>query len=235
MRTEPASKGSADNRAKHDTVFMVETDAASVSRLFLVAKQATVLVSDRDQIRGRFIYNKVEGLDTNAQLPTFYAPQPVRNYLTSFSEFHNFSPTLQNKFRAAFNRNFNSIQTGQFTFPGLSAFPNLTIDDLNSTQIGPDPNTPTGSIQNLLQLQDNVIKTVGRHTLKFGYHFTDVILTNYFIQRVRGDYEYSTLERYLQDLSPTFWANAAPDRRPIRLGFCSTRRISKTISASGPT
>ena len=70
-------------------------------------------------------------------------------------------------------------------------FPNITIDDLNSIQIGPDPNTPTGSIQNLLQGQDNVIKTVGRHTIKFGYGFTDVILTNYFIQRVRGDYEYS--------------------------------------------
>lgn len=99
-------------------------------------------LSDRDQIRGRFIYNKVEGLDTNAQLPTFYAPEPTRNYLTSVSEFHNFSPTLQNEFRAAFNRNFNSIQTGQFTFPGLTAFPNITIDDLNSTQIGTDRTLP---------------------------------------------------------------------------------------------
>jgi len=35
-----------------------------------------------------------------------------------------------------------------------------------------------------------------------GYHFTDVILTNYFIQRVRGDYEYSTLQQYLFDLTP---------------------------------
>jgi len=51
-------------------------------------------------------------------------------------------------------------------------------------------------------LQDNVIKSMGRHNLKFGYSFTDVILTNYFIQRVRGEYEYSTLQQYLYDLTP---------------------------------
>ena len=45
-------------------------------------------------------------------------------------------------------------------------------------------------------------KVLGKHTIKFGGHFIDVITTNYFIQRVRGDYEYSTLEQYLQDLTP---------------------------------
>ena len=40
-------------------------------------------------------------------------------------------------------------------------------------------------------------KIVGRHTIKVGYHFTDVILTNYFIQRVLGNYEYSTLQQYV--------------------------------------
>lgn len=159
-------------------------------------------LSDSDQIRGRYIYNKISGIDTNANLPAFYQPQPTRNNMVSFSEFHNFSPTMQNEFRAAFSRNFNTIGAGDFKFPGLNVFPNLTIDDLNSIQIGPDPNTPSGSIQNLLQGQDNLIKTVGKHTIKVGYAFTDVILTNYFIQRVRGDYEYKTLGLYLQDLSP---------------------------------
>jgi hypothetical protein len=159
-------------------------------------------LSDSDQIRGRYIYNKVSQIDINANLPAFYEPEPTRNNMASFSEFHNFSPTMQNEFRASFSRNFNTIGAGDFKFPGLDVFPNLTIDDLNSIQIGPDPNTPTGSIQNLLQGQDNLIKTVGRHTIKVGYSFTDVILTNYFIQRVRGDYEYKTLGQYLLDLTP---------------------------------
>jgi hypothetical protein len=159
-------------------------------------------ISDKDQVRGRWIYNKQNGLDSNANLPAFFSPAPNDNYMFTASEFHTFAPTLQNEFRAAFSRNFNSIQVGNQTFPGMSVIPNLTIDELNSLQIGPDPNTPSGSIQNLLQLQDNATKIVGKHTIKFGYHFTDVILTNYFIQRVRGDYEYSTLQQYLFDLTP---------------------------------
>ncbi len=97
--------------------------------------------------------------------------------------------------------------------------PNLTIDELNGLQIGPDPNTPTGSIQNLLQLQDNATKVYGRHTIKFGYHFTDVILTNYFIQRVRGDYEYSTLQQYLFDLTPDVLGERSAGPTSDPLGF----------------
>jgi hypothetical protein len=159
-------------------------------------------ISDKDQLRGRWIYNRYNGLDTAANLSAFYSAAPNDNYMYSVSEFHSFTPTLQNEFRGSFSRNFNSIQVGSQTFPGMTVIPNLTIDDLNSLQIGPDPNTPSGSIQNLFQLQDNGTKIAGKHTLKFGYHLTDVILTNYFIQRVRGDYEYSSLEQYLLDLTP---------------------------------
>jgi hypothetical protein len=159
-------------------------------------------ISEKDQLRGRWIYNKQSGLDSNAEIPAFFQSAPDNNYLYSVSEFHSFSPTLQNEFRGSFSRNFNSIQVGSQTFPGMSVIPNLTIDELNGLQIGPDPNTPSGSIQNLFQLQDNTTKVKGKHTIKFGYHMTDVILTNYFIQRVRGDYEYSSLQQYLFDLTP---------------------------------
>jgi hypothetical protein len=159
-------------------------------------------ISDKDQLRGRWIYNKTNGLDSSANLPAFFSASPNDNYLYSVSEFHSFTPTFQNEFRGSFSRNFNSIQVGNQTFPGMSVIPNIQIDDLNTLQIGPDPNTPSGSIQNLFQLQDNGTKIIGKHTLKFGYHFTDVILTNYFIQRVRGDYDYLTLQQYLFDLTP---------------------------------
>ncbi len=159
-------------------------------------------ISDKDQLRGRWIYNKQLSIDATANIPAFDANAPNNSYLYSISEFHSFSPTLQNEFRGSFSRNVNAISASGYTFPGLDAFPNLTIDDLGSLQIGPDPNTPTGNIQNLFQLSDNVTKVIGRNTIKFGGNFTDVITTNYFIQRVRGDYEYSTLSNYLLDLSP---------------------------------
>ena len=64
-------------------------------------------MSDKDQVRGRWIYNKSQGIDTGAQLPVFDVPFPNDNYFFSLSEFHNFSPTLQNEFRSSFSRNFN--------------------------------------------------------------------------------------------------------------------------------
>jgi hypothetical protein len=158
-------------------------------------------VSDKDQIRGRWIYNKSQGLESpGPNLPVFTVSSPNNNYLYSVSEFHNFTPTLQNEFRGSFSRNVNSLGLPDIKFPGLDVFPQITLDELNGITIGPDG--PSGSIQNLFQLQDNVSKVWGKHNIKAGYHFTDVILTNYFIQRVTGSYEYNTIEQYLLDLTP---------------------------------
>ncbi len=158
-------------------------------------------LSTKDQLRGRFLYNNSTGLDFNAELPVFFEPEPDINKSGSFSEFHTFSPTLQNEFRVSYSRNNQSVGAGDFKFPGLSMFPNVAIDELG-LQIGPDPNTPSGSIENLSTLQDNVTKTVGRHTIKAGYSASDVILAGFFVQRVRGDYDYATLEEYLLDEVP---------------------------------
>ncbi len=94
------------------------------------------------------------------------------------------------------------MPVGSFTFPGLNAFPNIAIDELGSLQIGPDPNALSGAIQNLFQIQENVTKTWGRHTFKAGYNVTDIILATYFVQRVRGDYDYATLQTFLLDKQP---------------------------------
>jgi hypothetical protein len=159
-------------------------------------------VSDKDQIRGRYINNNVAEIDTNAALPVFYASEITFNNMGSLSEFHNFSPTMENELRISYSRHKNLIPVGSFAFPGLNAFPNLSIDELQM-QIGPDPNAPSGGVQNLLQVQDNLTKTMGRHTLKIGYSFSDVILTSFFIQRVRGDYDYTGLSQFLMDQQPS--------------------------------
>jgi hypothetical protein len=112
-------------------------------------------ISDKDQVRGRYINNKTTGLDVNAALPLFYAPEPIFNNFGSISEFHNFSPTMESEFRVSFSRHNAILTAGNFTFPGLNAFPNIAIDELGSLQIGPDPNAPSGGIQNLLQTQEN--------------------------------------------------------------------------------
>ena len=175
-------------------------------------------ISDRDQLRGRWIYNRITGIDNFPVLPSFFVPQPNNTYAYTLSEFHTFSPTMQNEFRAAFSRNFNKVPVASQTFPGMKIFPDIDIDPLN-VQIGGGSTEPSGSIQNLFQLQNNTTKVMGRHTIKFGYNFTDVILTNYFIQRVRGEYEYSTLQQYLYDLTPDVLGERSAGPSAFPTGF----------------
>lgn len=158
--------------------------------------------SDKDQVRGRFFYSNTTGIDFAAALPVFFQPSPYVNKSGSISEFHSFSPTLQNELRVSFRRLNGNTGAGSYAFPGLDAFPNLTFDDLQ-LQVGPDPNTPFGQIANNLLAQENLTKTAGRHSIKAGYSFSDLILLGTFVQRARGDYDYANLEQYLLDMSPT--------------------------------
>lgn len=160
-------------------------------------------ISDRDQLRLRYLSTRIDLVDTTANLPQFFQPRPIRNYVASVSEFHTFSPTLTNELRLAYNRRTDDIPAGNFQFPGVDAFPNLTFDDLGLI-IGPNPNSPQGNRSNSFQVVDNINWIRGRHSFKFGYDGRKLNISNFFVQRNRGDYQYSTLERYLLDLTPIF-------------------------------
>ena len=108
------------------------------------------------------------------------------------------------------------------------------MDELNSVTIGPDG--PSGSIQNLFQLQDNVSKIIGKHTIKVGYHFTDVILTNYFIQRVTGNYEYQ--QPGTVPAGSHARRSGRTKRRPYQLSDglpAASKHLSMTITVFCPT
>ncbi len=158
-------------------------------------------IGAKDSLRARYMYNNSIGLDASATFQSFWAPAPSYFHLFTLSEFHTFSPSLTSEFRLGYNRYYNvTLAPGQF--PGMKVFPNITIDDLNGVNIGPDPNGPQGTIQNTYEGSESLIWNKGRHTMKTGFEFRDVISPQQFVQRVRGDYEWSSLEFYLQDLSP---------------------------------
>jgi len=173
-------------------------------------------MSEKDQLRGRWIYNKQTSI-VPAQVPAFNALQPNNNYSYIISEFHNFSPTLQNEFRGSFFRNDQKLPGSALKFPGLNAFPVLTIDELNGLTFG-DPGA-SGSTQGLFQATDNVVKALGSHTFKFGGDLIDMIATNYFIQRVTGNYEYSTMELYLTDQAPDVLGERSAGATSYPVGF----------------
>jgi len=176
-------------------------------------------ISEKDQLRGRWIYNNQSSI-VAAEVPAFNASQPNNNYSYILSEFHNFTPTLQNEFRLSFSRNVNTLPGTDLTFPGLDAYPVVQIDELNGLTFGPVG--PSGSTQNLFQATDNVSKIWGKHTIKFGVDFIDMIASNYFIQRVTGNYEYSSLELYLQDKAPDVLGERSAGATSYPVGFLQT-------------
>jgi hypothetical protein len=177
-------------------------------------------ISSKDSIRVRYLYNKQSGPDTSATFPSFWTSVPNIVHLATFSEFHTFSPNLTNELRIGYNRFYNKTPAPG-AFPGMNVFPNLTIDDLNGVNIGPDPNAPQATIQNTYQGSDSVIWNKGTHTFKTGFEYRDVISPQLFVQRARGDYEWSTLGGYLQDLSPDTFGErnaTAPGASPAYYG-----------------
>jgi len=160
-------------------------------------------ISGKDNMRGRYIYNTQGTPDTAASLPAFYQQLPYRFHLISISEFHNFTPNLINEARIGYNRYFNQTPSGNFSFPGLNQFPNLTFYDQGFINYGPDGNAPQSTIQNLYQFTDNISWIKGKHNFKIGFDGRKYISPQSFTQRVRGDYQWNALDEYLHDLAPT--------------------------------
>ena len=162
-------------------------------------------LSSKDQIRGRYIYNTLPAFDTAASLSSFYLSNPTKLHLVALSEFHTFSPNLVNEFRIGYNRYANTTVVGPQTYPGLDSFPNLEFYDTSgqvTTQIGPDPNAPQFTVQNLYQVTDNITYTKGKQTLTFGFDGRKYISPQGFTQRARGDYEYTNTSDFLHDFAP---------------------------------
>jgi hypothetical protein len=175
-------------------------------------------ISAKDQIRGSYIYNNLNAIDNAPSLPAFFLANPANiNRLITVNEYHTFSPSVSNELRIGFNRTYNLTATGNFKFPGLDSFPDLLFDELNTLQLGPDPNGPQFTYQNLYQASDNVTWTKSHHTLKFGVEGRKYISPQSFTQRSRGDYEYSSMDRYFRDLNPDLLAERS-NGNPIYYG-----------------
>jgi hypothetical protein len=158
--------------------------------------------SQKDQIRGRYIYNNLSQLDTSASLPAFYLVEPSKFRLFTLSEYHTFTPAVLNEFRVGFNRFANTLPAGNFPYPGLDAFPNILLNDLGGVNIGPNSSAPSFTIQNFYGVVDNITWTRGAHSFKFGGEYRQYISPQGFTQRQRGDYEYNSTQMFLEDFTP---------------------------------
>jgi hypothetical protein len=163
-------------------------------------------MSEKTQMRGRYIFNQSRTIDPAATLPVFFQLIPTDTRLFSYTLLHSFTPNLTSETRLAYRRFVQNIPAGDFTFPGLDQFPNIGLLDLGAggVNIGPDGNAPQSGIENNYQLVENVGFVHGSHSFKVGGDFRKLISPQSFVQRARGDYEYTETDIFLHDFSGDF-------------------------------
>jgi Carboxypeptidase regulatory-like domain len=157
--------------------------------------------------RFRFNLTNNIAINTNANLPFFFANVPNKQRLFSYSLFHTFTSNLSNETRLAYRRSEQNfpLPASLPAYPGLDIFPNIGLQDL-AVDIGPDPNTPQTGIENNYQIVNNTTYLWGNHSLRFGGDFRKVISPQRFVQRERGDYQYTATDLFLHDVTPDFLA-----------------------------
>ena len=188
----------------------VELGLISVPAPFTEANRNFVLNLDFNQSsktthHSRFIWNRLRQTDNLATLPAFFTSAPTDDRLFSYTMNHTFTSKLTNELRLSYRRHVNRVVVPDFTFPGLDQFPNIDFDDIfGGGSIGPDSNAPQSTIENNYQVVDNISLLRGNHSFKFGGDFRKLISPQTFVQRQRGEYEYTSVADFLFDLSPVF-------------------------------
>jgi hypothetical protein len=197
-----ADQGTIDVAGRAIPIGTIPISAPNFTNQYEWVVSSDYNVSEKDQVKFRYVNNRIDQIDNQAQLPVFYTTRPIRLQLASLNEFHNFSPNVTNELRLGYNRKSDNIVVPDFKYPGLDVFPNITVDDLDSLDIGPHDEAPQYTIVNTYQLVDNLSWNKGRHSFKFGFDGRKLIAPQQFTQRARGDYHYSTLDLWLRDISP---------------------------------
>ncbi len=117
-------------------------------------------LSDRDRVRGRYLYSRFSGIDTSQR----FAARVLCNCSRAipiwfpYPNTIHFPPTTQNEFRTAYSRNDDRRSAPDSAFPGLDSFPTLAFDDIG-LQLGANPVYPNGQVQDELQLSDSITRT----------------------------------------------------------------------------
>jgi hypothetical protein len=188
----------------------IELGLISVPSPFTEANRNFVLNFDFNQSsktshHTRFIWNRLRQTDNLATLPAFFTTEPTDDRLFSYTMDHTFSRAVTNELRLSYRRHVQHFTVPAIDFPGLDQFPNIDFDDIfGGGSIGPDSNAPQSTIENNYQVVDNISVLHKNHSFKFGGDFRKLISPQTFVQRQRGEYEYTSVADFLFDQSPVF-------------------------------
>src|SRR5713226_4409804 len=161
--------------------------------------------SNTHSLFGRFIIDDSSalvpyfGTPPGTYVPGFPALHQARNQYFSVQDRRNFGRGILNELRFGINRTTASTSIVD-THPGLSISlvpgrPFGTIDIAGMSLVGNSAVIPLGDFSTVYQVQDQLSRTIDRHTLKFGAEFRRIQSNGPLDFGVNGLYTF-------QDLSP---------------------------------
>jgi hypothetical protein len=157
-------------------------------------------MGNSDELRARYVQNTIHSNNDGATLPAFFNPLSDRALMASAAWYHNFSPVVVTELRLGYQRFDQSLHNNGLSFPGLTFFPNIGIQQDLAAELGPGSAVP--SSMNTYNLALNTTWNFGRHTIKFGSddrrYIGPLTLSNLGI----GSYGYSSLSSFLLNQNP---------------------------------
>src|SRR5580700_6398480 len=181
-----ADKGSAH---EHHGMVRVDHNFSSTRSLF-----ARYVVDDSSSLVPYF------GTPPGTYVPGFPVNHYARNQYFTVQDRRNLGRELFNELRFGINRTTASTLTID-THPGLSIslVPNRPFGMLNIagvSLIGNSPGIPLGDFSTVYQVQDQLARNRGRHSLKFGSEFQRIQLNGYLDYTVNGLYTFQDLRPF---------------------------------------
>jgi hypothetical protein len=143
----------------------------------------------------------------------FINPRLTRHQYATLSEDHVFSSSLLNSFRFSFSRTYSErTAANPFTGPQYSLVPGqpmgpITVGGLSGS-LGPTANPGAIQHQNVLTLSDDVGKTFGSHSLKFGTLINSFRQFTRATQRIQGLMNFGSVATFLAGNALNFSAVA---------------------------
>lgn len=140
------------------------------------------------------------GTPPGTNMPGFPTIHLARNQYATVQDRTTFGPELINELRFGVNRTTASTSVDN-THPGLSISllpdrPFGMLDVAGISLIGNGPAVPLGDFSTVYQLQDQLSRTMGRHTLKFGVEFQRLQFNGMLAFAVNGLYSFQDLTPY---------------------------------------
>jgi Carboxypeptidase regulatory-like domain/TonB dependent receptor len=154
----------------------------------------------KHQLRGRYLYDRFRAPSVNPVQPQsqFTGTQGNDGRKVIFTDAWSINSHFINDFRASFSR----LDGPKFLAPAaFSNFPNVEIDAFGSN-VGPFSGAPQSYTQNVYQGADNLSYIRGKHTFKVGAEFRTYIAPTNVLQRSRGEWDYASLNSFINDFVP---------------------------------